>query len=416
MTPLERSDSALPALGRALADGLAPVPADRLARQRARVVDLAATTPRAAPRRLAWGLAGVVAVVVAAVGWKVRRPHERTLPLAAQLDGATVDRGQWIAASAAPVTLRFSDGSAVTLAVGTQLRVEDLDPRGARILVERGRAAAAIVHGPRSRWTFAAGPYVVHVTGTRFDLAWAPEQTRFDLAMREGSVTLRGPRCPEGLAVRGRDEVHAEVSANTLTLGPVVARAPAPWVPAPAQPHAPAPRAMPPSATPPLERAPAASSRTPRAIAPPLSAAHVPPATTVATAPAAPAPPSAAPPPATALSEAEAALRSGDTMRARELLLALRARFAGTPEATRAAFALGVTSQSLGAPAVAAGWFDGYLREAPDGALASEARGRRMESLRAAGDLQGARHAAEAYLLHDPDGAFAPVARGIVAP
>ena len=170
MKPLEPSEHGLPALGRALADGLAPVSPDRLARQRARVVARSRAPSRVTPGRIAFGLASAL---VSAVALKaLRGPNTLPRPLAARIDGAPVTRGQWIAARESPVTLRFSDGSAVTLSAGAQLRVEDLDPRGARILVERGRAEASIVHTNRSRWTFAAGPYAVQVTGTRFALGW----------------------------------------------------------------------------------------------------------------------------------------------------------------------------------------------------------------------------------------------------
>lgn len=98
--------------------------------------------------------------------------------------------------------------------------------------------------------------------------------------------------------------------------------------------------------------------------------------------------------------------------------MSLRRRFPGTHESARAAFLLGGLhlDPALAAPATAARYYELYLREAPDGSLANEARGRRAEALHAAGDRAAARGAAQDYLLHDPDGAFAPFARGIVRP
>ncbi len=407
MTPQHQPPPDLGPLGRAVADALPAVTPDRLARQRARVAALApAATRRAAPA-VAAGLG--LAAAAALVARLAARPDVPAAPaLTARVGAAPVVVGQWLAAADAPLALRFSDGSEVTLSPGAHARVVALDAQGARVLVERGRAEASVRHAARTRWVLSAGPYAVQVTGTRFAVTWEPERARFDLAMREGSVTLRGPRCAEGIAVQGRDEVHADVAAGTLTVGPApreVALGPVPQEPIPAGPvpqePIPAPRPSP------------ARARTGHALAP-VAAAHAPsPATVVPAAPSEPAPAADA---ASLLAEADASLRAHEHLRARELLMGLRARFPGAPESTRAAFSLGVASLALGAPAVAAGWFERYLREAPSGALASEARGRRVEALRAAGDSAGARAAAEDYLLHDPDGAFAPVARGILRP
>ncbi|MFO0607119.1 MAG: FecR domain-containing protein [Polyangiales bacterium] len=412
MTPQPQPPPDLRPLGRAVADALPDVAPDRLARQRARVAGLAPSAPRRAAPAVAVGLGlAAAAGLVARLATRPDVPAPAAPPgLTARAGAAPVAVGQWIAAADAPLTLRFSDGSEVTLSPGAHARVVSLDAQGARVLVERGRAEAAVRHADRTRWVFSAGPYAVQVTGTRFAVTWAPERARFDLAMREGSVTLRGPRCAEGLAVQGRDEVHADVAAGTLTVGPApreVALGPVPQEPIPAGPVPQEPIPAPPRPTP-------ARVRSGHALAPAVAAAHAPsPAAVVPAAPSEPAPTADA---ASLLAEADAALRAHEHLRARELLMGLRARFPGAPESTRAAFSLGVASLALGAPAVAAGWFERYLREAPSGALASEARGRRAEALRAAGDTAGARAAAEDYLLHDPDGAFAPVARGILRP
>jgi hypothetical protein len=110
---------------------------------------------------------------------------------------------------------------------------------------------------------------------------------------------------------------------------------------------------------------------------------------------------------------ADAARFAAQPQRAREALLALRAR--GPLEARpRAAYLLGVLClERLGAPAVAARWFGVYLAEAPDGPLAEEALGRQLQALQAARDLPGAREAAGRYLSRWPRGSFGDFARAV---
>lgn len=406
MTPDAPSPRDLHSLGRAVADALPAVEPARLARQRARLV---AAAP-AASRRVAPRVAAAVALAAAA-GLAARfaaRPAVRApASLRAHVGPSPVAAGEWIAAADAPVTLRFSDGSSVSLAPGSHARVVSLDARGARVLLERGRAEAAVRHGADTRWVFSAGPYAVHVTGTSFALAWAPERSRFDLAMRDGSVTLRGPRCDEGISVRDRDEAHADLAAGTLTVGPLrteVALGPVPQEPIP---HGPVPQEPIPTTPRPVARA---RTLPPRPAAPVARAAHLPPPAPVAATIEAPAPDSAS-----LLREADRLRLAGDPQRARELLIDVRGRFRASPDAARAAFTLGtLTLDSFHAPAEAARWFELCVREAPSSPLANAARGRRVEALHATPDGAAARDAAEDYLLHDGDGPFAPLARAIL--
>jgi hypothetical protein len=432
----------LASLGRTVAEALPSMSPDRLARQRARVVALAPVPSRRGAIALSLG-AAVALLVVAGLSARFAFHGTWSSPaLTARVGTTSVAPGQWIAAMERPLPLRFSDGSEVRLLPGTHTRVASLDAQGARMLIERGRVEVSVRHARRTRWLFSAGPYTVQVTGTRFDLTWEPDRARFDLVMHEGGVTLRGPRCLEGLSVRARDEVHADLARGTLAIGPgarAIVAGPVPHASIPQAPVASPPVLQVPDA--PVLHAPTASgagrlrtaSATQRGLAArPRShtgagvsshgSSHGPSRGSTVL----PAPETASEPTSTAmlpsadaaalLAEAEAALRARDTLHARELLLALRGRFPRTPEATRAAFQLGVTTLALGAPALAAGWFERYLQEAPAGALANEARGRRMEALRSAGDTASARRAAEDYLLHDPEGAFAPLARAMLHP
>ncbi|MFO0551891.1 MAG: hypothetical protein U0271_26120 [Polyangiaceae bacterium] len=90
----------------------------------------------------------------------------------------------------------------------------------------------------------------------------------------------------------------------------------------------------------------------------------------------------------------------------------MRARFPGTHEAARAAFALGVMSFPS---AAALALFQAYRTEAPGGALAPEALGRMMEIEHARGNDSAAAALAERYLASYPNGAHQKLARSLCA-
>lgn len=89
--------------------------------------------------------------------------------------------------------LRFSDGSSVALRPRSTARLLALREHGADVRVERGELAVHVVPAAANRWRFQAGPFDVHVLGTRFEVAWDPEQERFSLALHRGKVRIEGP-------------------------------------------------------------------------------------------------------------------------------------------------------------------------------------------------------------------------------
>ena len=133
----------------------------------------------AAPRRVAsrraapWALAAALAVATAAVVWQ-RWPGAAE-PLSFTI-GDHGERGMTGAFVAAPadreLPLRFADGTRFALAAGTSARVANLDAHGAHLVIEKGHAAAAVVHRPDGRWRVDVGPFQVVVVGTRFDVSW----------------------------------------------------------------------------------------------------------------------------------------------------------------------------------------------------------------------------------------------------
>ena len=93
---------------------------------------------------------------------------------------------------------------------------------------------------------------------------------------------------------------------------------------------------------------------------------------------------------------------------ARRCLIALREHHAGHQAAVSAAFLLGRMSE--GSPSSAIGWYDRYLAEAPGGAYAAEALGRKL-ALMAKTSPSAARGVAKQYLAAYPRGAYAELAR-----
>jgi TolA-binding protein len=95
-------------------------------------------------------------------------------------------------------------------------------------------------------------------------------------------------------------------------------------------------------------------------------------------------------------------------------LLAERARFPRSARAHDAAFFLGRLEEASGG-ASAIEWYDRYLQEAPLGAYASEALGRKMTATARLQGPRAARELATVYLQRYPSGSYAASARGLLA-
>lgn len=311
--------------------------------------------------------------------------------------------------------LAFSDGSSVLGARGAVLRVTETHANGASVVVERGSVAASIRHRDATTWRFEAGPNVVEVTGTRFDLAWDPAGGRLGLTMHDGSVRVHGPGLPPRTLVAGQSLRWPEEDARTTSepigepgdgdgrgaSGALEERTNAD------------PRAE--DARAPGERGPRDRARSgQRASADDWAmleargeyeasydaASHVGLTTLYAQLPAA------------------RLVRLGDVARfaghpddARAAYEAVRRRFAGSGTAARAAFALGVLARGSEAER----HFEAYLREDPAGALEREAIGRLLEARHEAGDPSGAARWARRYLALDAEGPHAALARRVLA-
>jgi tetratricopeptide (TPR) repeat protein len=391
------------------------------ARARARL--LRAYPGREAKPRLGvrWVLAAVVAAACCVGIALVRRPAALEFRIGAAAVAAQA--GDWIApAPQERLPIHFSDGTELELSGGARARILDIDATGATVIVERGELHASVAHRNRARWRVFIGPFRVYVTGTRFDVAWRPEDERFSLALQAGSVLVSGPgihgerplRAGERLLV-GRvggaltelaseppppRSLPASSVAETEQAAPAPARSTTPTHSAEqrgasAARQAAAPRA--PLARSDDFRALASTSRYPEALAAAERAGFTHLCQTLAL--------------SDLLLLADVARLAGAPGLARLAYRSARERFAGRDDG-QAAFFLGrLAFDRDGDYAEAARLFERSLAEGPGGPLAREAAGRLLEARIRLGDEAGARRAAREYLERFPSGPYAAVAR-----
>jgi hypothetical protein len=357
-----------------------------------------------------------------------------------RVEGTELRTGGYVVADPAtrPV-LHFSDGSEVTLAEGTRVRVRSTDENGARVTVDEGQAHVDVVHFPRARWSFDAGPFVVAVTGTAFTISWAAEENRLDVRLENGTVTVSGPVSDAPIALRAGQWLTVRASEVLIRgLG-------APGGGSNEAPHDQAPSVE--SGTPsPAERTPESSAlesggRMPGARRPDRVRDAVDPSGAAVRSQRRTANPqhhwaadladgrfASIVDDALLLGVAEALLETStdelaalaDAARytrhddiARGALLAQRRRFPGSEHARVAAFFLGRLAETQRNDREALSWFESYSMEDPNGTYASEALGRKMTLVEQLDGNDAARPLAEAYLRRFPSGTYAQAAHAL---
>ncbi len=358
----------------------------------------------------------------------------RQLPsLAYRVVGPAVPQGEWldVPAKGGAVALRFSEGTEVELGPGSKGRVASLTAHGASIVLDGGALHARVVHRPRAHWSVSAGPFDIQVTGTAFDVAWSAASERLEVALHDGSVVVQGPSLLHGVRVVAGQRLVARARVGEVELSslfdPQARDTPA--ASASVDPAA----AIAPSA--------AAASATATATVTATASAAVGSVASTEVARVGPAFEKEAPPsrpPNASWSElvssgdfravlesarargleqtfhhanlrdlaalSDAARYAGERALARRGLLLQRTRFASSAEARAAAFVLGRMADDAGTHTEALKWYDDYLREAPHGAFAAEALGRKLVVLVRIGRSSAAREVAEAYVQRFPTG------------
>ncbi len=356
--------------------------------------------------RRRWIVAGAMAAAAAVlVFFLVRRGSPRSLEFRVEGVAQPGRESSWISAEHDPLPIGFSDGSRVVLGQGARARVTRLEATGAELAVEQGPVGVAIVPREGNRWRIDLGPFVVEVTGTRFDVDWNPLTERFQLTMHEGKVVVTG--CAIGSRTFATGEV-LDVSCRERQFHI----------------HSAARGDESPAAAPLVTRPDDGASSPDEAISGPkpkssssskwrvlAEAGHYREALAAADAAGFEVECQRASAP-DLLSLAGAARLAGDASKARRAYSLLRKRFPSDPVAAVAAFNLGrVAFDLMSDYPAAANWFRTYLREQPSGSLAPEAHGRLLEALQRSGDSAAARSAANDYLARYPTGSHAEFAK-----
>jgi hypothetical protein len=383
---------------------------------------------RARPRRpVRWqavsalGVAALLLAAAPAAWFAARRPG----PLTFEVINGTVGAAGEILPAQAGTRIRFSDGSEIALDRDARAQVSDVTRAGARIVLSSGRAHTFFVHKPAARWQVAAGPYVVQVTGTIFDVQWSDDGQAFDVWLQKGSVRVSGPLIGDGIAMTHGQHLRTRVKDNKILLDDQRADAPEP----PPAEEPPGAAAAPAPAAGAAETGERGESEQGAGVAPehvPARVSH-------------PVGKSWSRRMARGDFEAvvEAAERRGiesvlahgsrnelgaladaarytrRTRLAGRALNAERDRFPETAEGREAAFFLGNLAEDGGDRSGAVSWYGRYLREDAAGTYAAQALGRKMliESRRGS---SAAGIDAEEYLHRFPSGSYADAARLIL--
>jgi len=373
--------------------------ADDLPRVRTRLLRPRPPTRRRLPLR---PIAAALAVAAAvALAWFATRPAE---DLGFTYAGERGAEGGWIRTQDEADTLSFTDGSEAELAADTSVRVAELTPRGARLDLQRGAMHVHVVHQDDTSWQVHAGPFEVRVIGTTFDVAWDPDEERFDLRLDEGRVVVVGPTISQRAVTTG-ETVTVQLPERRVQIVQLDIPEPEPEPAAPSLPEVEDPE---PELTPRPRRRRARQVRIDwRELAENGQDAQAVAAADwdreLARADA-----------RDLLLLGNAARRARSNPRARAAFTALRTRHAGTRESAQAAFLLGRLDLRAGRASQAAAWFERSVSEAPTGVYGEPAAGRLIEAYRRSGNEIAARRAARAYLEHHPRGPHAPAARQVL--
>lgn len=386
-------DRALTTRSRDAVDGrVAALRSVRNARARARRRRRGALTAMGVVLLVAWGALSVLA------RWRGSTPLAETSPAAAPLPGVltfAMGSGEQIGTTGAWLTagpLHFSDGSEVTLRDGGALRVAALTARGADVVLERGTLHTRVVPRTGNRWIVEAGPFQIHVKGTEFDTTWDPAAGTLRVAMVEGHVVVTGDGSTRDVQGVETLELRTTPLPLPVTPGPTPARASVavPDARVTAQ-HAAgeAERRPEPRATDTREAPDGAVDVTPRSADDVFASGLA----------------------GDILAVSEKARRAGEPRVAEDGYRALRTRFPGSDEASRATFLLARLVADLGRTREAEPLFVAYLDEWPRGLFAEEASARALELAAARGDATTARDRARRYLATFPAGAAAGLAQ-----
>ncbi len=353
-------------------------------------------------RRIAFrAFGGLLLGAAAAVAFFLFR-HAASRDLDFSVDGAPGRVGDFLPSpDDRAIELRFTEGTSAVFAPRTRGRVTAVSPYGADVVIEAGRAKMSVVPRAHNRWLVHAGPFVVHVTGTKFDVAWDPVKDKFVLDLYEGKVTVSGCVFGEGNAIAAGERVEAGCGLAEYRVSQLAPESGG---------RTEKPEAPDPSAT---SSAPNAPDRARADWLSMARAGRYGEAFRAAEADGLD--------DLTAKSSASNLLLLGDAARlsghpgpARSIYLALRSRFPGGASAASAAFYLGRLDLDGKQDPSAKKWLLAYLDEAPAGPLAAAALGRLLEIQIASHDRRSAVALAKQYLDRYPSGPHSAAAEQVL--
>jgi hypothetical protein len=403
--------------GRALDDALGDGPPDVALRvQRANVLEAMHRVDRPL-QRVRWELAaGLLAVALAASTLFVWQNRNEAASASVR-GGAELVASSTVTSGEHTETIDFSDGSRVLLEPRAAARVLRLDRQHTELALKSGKLEASVQHREGASWTIVAGPYEVHVVGTKFTVDWQQASNTFRVAVTEGRVRVTGGELGERVVYLepGQEWERRDAAPAAPASPPLVAENAVPK-PEPALEAAPPPAVSPQTVAPRSSRA-VASARPPErppTIAELTKSGKYRDALELAEQ-------QGFERVISELSEGEllglgnAARYAGQRGRARQAMLAVRDRFSGRPAAGLAALYLARIAEQLDHnPKEAARWLRVFLAGSPTGSLAADARASLLSILLASGDTAGATAVARDYLRFHPNGPVADRARVLV--
>jgi hypothetical protein len=172
----------------------------------------------ARPRRALWVAVGAAVFALLLGAFKlVELVHGAPLTYAVR-GGLLRSGGQIEALGSDAALVRFSDGTEIALDGGARLAVTASGPHGAHLRLRSGRAHFQVIHRSAAAWTVEAGPYVVEVTGTAFDLRWSEAEQIAELKMQAGSVRVSGPLLSEKVALGKGQHMVARLRSGDVRI------------------------------------------------------------------------------------------------------------------------------------------------------------------------------------------------------
>jgi len=365
---------------------------------------------RARPALVAFSFAAAMAAAV----FFVVRTRSAGPPIAWHVEnGAASAQGYVSIAPTAPsARVVFDDGSDVALSPGSRGRVASTSPKGAEVVLEQGRARVHVQHREGTRWMVDAGPFAVKVTGTEFLVAWAADAETLDVWMKNGHVEIDGPVLGSTMGLGAGQHLRAKLKDKTVTIDAELETAETAQASPVNQPPPPADSTLvvqggevtapPPPAAPagPTWSKLVAGGDFARVVrdAEAEGVGHA-----VAT---------------RSLADlralGDAGRYSGNPGIAKRAYASIRSRFASSGDARTAAFLLGrIAEEQEHASTDALRWYDTYLAEAPGGAFAGDALGRKMVLVSKSQGRDAAKPLAARYLQRFPAGPYAAAARDL---